>query len=158
MITIDRPVGARSAAPASRNQKAQMLATPSTKILVIDDHALTRSLLKGLLKDAGYHAIREAMDGDAGVKLAQYFGPDLICLDMAMPGRSGLEMLGPLKEVAPRASILMVTANSERDTVVNCLNAGASGYIIKPFNAATVLRVIESALRKRGTGGQEISM
>lgn len=135
-----------------------MTTIASTKVLLIDDHQLTRSLLRGLLKDAGFHAIRQAADGDSGVKQAQHFAPDLICLDMVMPGKSGLETLVPLREVAPRACVLMVTASSDRETVVNCLNAGANGYIIKPFNAATVLRVIESALQKRSTGGQTVAL
>ncbi len=135
-----------------------MISIASTKVLLIDDHQLTRSLLRGLLKDAGYHTIRQAIDGDTGIKQAQHFSPDLICLDMVMPGKSGLETLILLRDAVPRACVLMVTASNDRDTVVSCLNAGANGYIIKPFNAATVLRVIESALQKRSTGGQTVAL
>jgi two-component system chemotaxis response regulator CheY len=120
-----------------------------TKVLLIDDHQLTRSLLRGLLREADYVNIREAVDATSGLKLAEHFSPDLICLDINLPNRSGLEVLADLKTVAPRAAVLMVTASSDRDTVVACMNAGAHGYIIKPFNALTVLKVIDAAMAKQ---------
>lgn len=120
-----------------------------TKVLLIDDHQLTRSLLRGLLREADYVNIRDAVDAASGLKLAQHFSPDLICLDMNMPNRTGLEVLADLKAVVPRAVVLMVTASSDRDTVVACMNAGANGYIVKPFNALTVLKVIDGAMAKR---------
>jgi len=127
--------------------------TPAaTKVLLIDDHQLTRSLLRGLLKDAGYVHIREATEAESGLKMAHHFGPDLVCLDVQMPGRSGVDMLADLKSAVPNALVLMVTASNDRDTVVACMNAGADGYIIKPFNALTILKVIDGAIAKRGGG------
>lgn len=127
--------------------------TVDTKVLLIDDHQLTRSLLRGLLRDADYVNIRDATDATSGLKMAQHFSPDLVCLDVQMPGKSGLEMLAELKAVVPHAVILMVTAHNDRDTVVACMNAGAHGYIIKPFNALTILNVIDGAMaRLRGSG------
>lgn len=120
-----------------------------TKILLIDDHQITRSLLRSLLRDGGYALCREASDALTGVKLAKHFEPDLICLDIEMPGMSGLEALDALREAAPHAAVLMVTAHSDRDTVVACINAGAHGYIIKPFNAVTVLHAVETTLSRR---------
>ena len=67
-----------------------------------------------------------------------------------MPKLSGIDALAGLKAAAPGAAILMVTGANDRDTVVACINAGAHGYIIKPFNADTVLRSIEAALVKAG--------
>lgn len=120
-----------------------------TRVLLIDDHQLTRSLLRGLLREADYVNIRDAVDAASGLKLAEHFSPDLICLDMNMPNRTGLDVLADLKAVAPNAAVLMVTATSDRDTVVACMNAGASGYIVKPFNALTVLKVIDAAMAKQ---------
>lgn len=117
-----------------------------TRVLLIDDHQITRSLLRALLREAGYQQFREAIDGESGVKMAQHFGPDLICLDVNMPGRGGLAMLSELKEAAPTAKVVMVSASSDRDTVVTAMQSGAAGYVVKPFNAATVLKVIERAL------------
>lgn len=120
--------------------------TPDTRVLIIDDHQVTRSILRGLLRDEGFVQIREAADAISGTKVAQHFAPHLICLDVQMPGMSGVEALAGLKQVAPRAVIVMVTADSDRDTVVASVNAGAHGYIVKPFNAVTVVRAIEAAL------------
>lgn len=125
--------------------------TPSSiRVLVIDDHQLTRSLLRSILREAGYTTQREAGDAASGIKLAEHFAPHLICLDVQMPKMTGLEALSQLKAAAPRAAVLMVTGNNDRDTVVACVNAGAHGYIIKPFNGDTVLRAIETALGKVG--------
>lgn len=127
------------------------MTTPAnTKVLLIDDHQLTRSLLRGLLKDAGYVHFREATDSPSGLKMAEHFGPDLVCLDVQMPGKSGVQLLAELKAVVPHALVLMVTGNSDRDTVVAAMNAGAHGYIVKPFNALTILKVIDGALARRG--------
>ncbi len=122
----------------------------SLRVLVIDDHQLTRSLLRAVLREAGYTTQREAGDAMAGIKLAEHFAPHLICLDVLMPKMTGLEALARLKEAAPRAAVLMVTGSSDRETVLACIGAGAHGYIIKPFNADTVLRAVESALVKAG--------
>ena len=125
--------------------------TPSMiRVLVIDDHQLTRSLLRTMLREAGYTTQREAGDAISGLKLAEHFSPHLICLDVQMPKLSGIDALAGLKAAAPGAAILMVTGANDRDTVVACINAGAHGYIIKPFNADTVLRSIEAALVKAG--------
>lgn len=125
--------------------------TPSMiRVLVIDDHQLTRSLLRAMLREAGYTTQREAGDAVSGLKLAGHFSPHLICLDVQMPKLSGIEALAGLKAAAPGAAMLMVTGSNDRDTVVACINAGAHGYIIKPFNADTVLRSVESALAKAG--------
>ena len=103
-----------------------------------------------MLREAGYTTQREAGDALAGIKLAEHFSPHLICLDMLMPKMTGLEALARLKAVAPDAAVLMVTGSSDRETVLACIAAGAHGYIIKPFNADTVLRAVESALAKAG--------
>lgn len=127
--------------------------TVETRVLLIDDHQLTRSLLRGLLRDADYVNIREAVDAASGLKMAQHYAPELICLDVQMPGKSGLEMLAELRTLVPQAVILMVTAHNDRDTVVACMNGGANGYIIKPFNAMTILKVIDGAMARRPAGG-----
>lgn len=125
--------------------------TPSMiRVLVIDDHQLTRSLLRAMLREAGYTTQRESGDAVSGIKLAEHFSPHLICLDVQMPKLSGVEAIAGLKAAAPRAAIMMVTGSNDRDTIMACIAAGAHGYIIKPFNGETVLRSVESALSKVG--------
>jgi len=95
-------------------------------------------------------AIREASEAKSGLMLARHFAPDLICLDIQMPGKSGLELLAELKACAPRTPVLMITANSDAETVQACLVGHADGYIIKPFSAETLLKTVDGALTKAG--------
>lgn len=122
-----------------------------TKILLIDDNSLTRTVLRTMLRDEGYHDIREAKDADVGFKLLQHFQPDLICLDIQMPGKSGLELLAELKVFTPQTPVLMITASNDRDTIEASVKGRADGYIIKPFTAATVLKTVESVMAKAVT-------
>ncbi|WP_284617893.1 response regulator [Aquabacterium humicola] len=123
--------------------------TPNTtRVLVIDDHQLTRSLLRSLLREAGYTTQRECGEALSGIKLANHFRPHLICLDVQMPKMTGIDAIAALRAAAPDAAIVMVTGSADRDTVVSCIDAGANGYIIKPFNGETVLRAVEAALSK----------
>jgi DNA-binding NarL/FixJ family response regulator len=119
------------------------------KILLIDDHDLSRSLLRKLLKEAGFAQVREASDGAAGLVIARHFRPELICLDNQMPGKSGLEMLAEFKAAVPQSAVLMVTASNDRDTVLACINAGARGYILKPFSADILVKLIEGVLARQ---------
>jgi two-component system chemotaxis response regulator CheY len=124
---------------------------PSTlRVLVIDDHQLTRSLLRAMLREAGYTTQREAGDALSGLKVAEHFVPHLICLDVQMPKMNGVEAIASLKAAAPNAAIIMVTGSNDRNTIMASIDAGAHGYIIKPFNGETVMRAVESALAKAG--------
>jgi two-component system chemotaxis response regulator CheY len=127
-----------------------VLTPATTKVLLIDDHAVTRSLLRAMLRDVGYVQIREAADGEIGLKLAAHLNPDLICLDVEMPGRRGVDLLADLRMAAPSCKIVMVTANGDRDTVLASANSGAAGYIVKPFNAASIQSVVRRALGGAG--------
>lgn len=120
-----------------------------TKILLIDDDQLTRSTLRTLLRNEGYTAVREAAEAEAGMKMALHFEPDVICLDLHMPGKSGLELLGELKAGLPRTPVVMITSTSDRTTVGACVSCGADGFIIKPFSAGKLVRTIGSVLDRR---------
>nr|WP_316641397.1 response regulator [uncultured Roseateles sp.] len=124
-------------------------APKKTKVLLIDDNALTRSVLRAILRDEGYTEIREAKDAEVGFKLVQHFAPDLVCLDIQMPGKSGLVLLNELQIYAPGTGVLMITASDDRETIEASLRGGADGYILKPFNAATVLKTVAEVLAKR---------
>jgi two-component system chemotaxis response regulator CheY len=133
-MTVDAPADAAKAA----------------KILLIDDNALTRSVLRTILRQGGFQAIREAADAKAGLAVAQRFTPDLICLDIQMPGKTGLELLSELKACVPRAAVLMITASGDASTVKACVASHADGFIVKPFSADTLLKAVEGALNKAG--------
>ena len=128
------------------------------KVLLINDDAVARSLLRNMLRMAGYQHIRDAAEAKAGILLAKHFAPDVICLDIQMPGKSGLEVLDELKACVPTTPVLMVTASNDADTVEACLKGRADGYVIKPFSAGTLLKTIERALAKSARSQADRSM
>ena len=125
-----------------------MIDRDKVKLLLIDDHELTRSILRQIVHEAGYTQLREAADGETGLTLAKHFAPHLICLDNQMPGNSGLVVLGELKTALPSTKVVMITSSNDKATVVACLRAGASGYVLKPFKTESPLKLLDELLAK----------
>jgi len=120
-----------------------------TKILLIDDDELTRTTLREILSGAGYTVVREASDAAAGLKMALHLRPDVICLDVQMPGKSGLELLTDLKAQLPAVRVLMITSSNNKATVDACIAGGANGFIIKPFSAEKLLTTVRACVGAR---------
>ena len=116
------------------------------KILLVDDNDLIRALLRGILRNEAYHIIGEAKNGAVALELIKHDKPDLVCLDVMMPEMDGLEALQNIKAEHPEIIVIMVTGNPSKDNVQESIKGGASGFIIKPFNAAKVLDTLERAL------------
>ena len=115
------------------------------RVLVAEDEALIRMDLVEMLVELGYLVVGQAMNGEVAVELAVSLNPDVVLMDVAMPVRDGLSAAAEI--IASRiAPVVMVTAFSERDTVVNAAAAGALGFIVKPFNRADLSPAIEVAL------------
>lgn len=115
-------------------------------ILVIDDNEMTRAALRAILhSEKTYQVIGEATNGESGLELARKLRPDIICLDIIMPKSDGLDVLEQLKNSLDQSMVLMVTASNDRQTVETAVQRGASGFIIKPFNAGVVLDTMEQA-------------
>ncbi len=119
----------------------------SKKIIIVDDNEVIRMALRAILRQAGFNVVGEARDGETVIELVEKLEPDLVCLDVMMPGRSGLEVLTELRERFPALKVLMVTGISDRDTVTSVVDQGAVGMVLKPFNSA---RVVESVSRVLG--------
>lgn len=129
-------------------------APPPVTVLVAEDEALIRMDLVELLAEAGYRVIGQAGDGQQAVDLAVRLRPDVVFLDVAMPIRDGLSAA---EEISSRriAPVVMLTAFSQRGTVERAAQAGALGYLVKPFTAADLVPAIEVA-RARWTQVQEL--
>ncbi|MBL8482845.1 MAG: response regulator [Rhodocyclaceae bacterium] len=124
-------------------------------VLVVDDNDMMRALLRGILRQEAYHVVGEARDGGTALSQTERLRPDVVCLDVVMPNTDGLETLRSIKAQWPETVVLMITANSDRDTVEAAITAGASGYVVKPFNAGRVLATLQRAvahLRKPARG------
>lgn len=125
-----------------------MATNQDISILIVDDNDMTRETLRVILRHDTYNVVGEATDGSMAVDAATRLNPDIILLDVVMPKVSGLEALRSIRMVQPNVMILMVTANKDQDTVTEAVQAGISGYIIKPFNAKKVLDTVQGVAEK----------
>ena len=101
------------------------------RILLVDDHPLTRSALAGLLAQHGFDVVGEASDGEEAVEAAGRLEPDLILLDLSMPGLDGLTALPRLREAAPHCEVVVLTASGTEENLLSAIRAGAAGYLLK---------------------------
>lgn len=118
----------------------------SIKILVVDDFPTMRRIIKNLLKDLGFENVDEAEDGAMGLEKLRNSSFDLVVSDWNMPNMDGLSMLKNIRADAAlsRLPVLMVTAEAKKENIIAAAQAGASGYVVKPFTAA----VLEEKLNK----------
>jgi DNA-binding NarL/FixJ family response regulator len=101
------------------------------RILLVDDHPLTRAALSGLLSQHGFDVVGEAEDGQAAVVKATELTPDLILLDLSMPGMDGLTALPRLREAAPSCEVVVLTASGTEENLLGAIRGGAAGYLLK---------------------------
>src|SRR5436190_17098837 len=101
------------------------------RILLVDDHPLTRSALSGLLTQHGFDVVGEAEDGGEAIARADELQPDLILLDLSMPGVDGLTALPRLREAAPSCEVVVLTASGTEDNLLGAIRGGAAGYLLK---------------------------
>jgi DNA-binding NarL/FixJ family response regulator len=102
-----------------------------TRLLIVDDHPLTRDALASLLGQHGFTVVGEASDGTEAVELAGTLQPDLILLDLSMPGLDGISALPRLHEAAPGSEIVVLTASEAQENLLGAIRAGAAGYLLK---------------------------
>lgn len=103
------------------------------KILIVDDNADIRSLMRAILESKGHTVVGEAEDGPAALKLFRATSPDVVLLDIIMPGMSGMEVLETIRRIDPAARVVMVTAVEQDDINKRLVLDGADGIIYKPF-------------------------
>jgi DNA-binding NarL/FixJ family response regulator len=101
------------------------------RILLVDDHPLTRSALAGLLAQHGFDVVGEASDGEEAVECAGALRPDLVLLDLSMPGMDGLTALPRLREAAPECEVVVLTASGTEENLLGAIRGGAAGYLLK---------------------------
>ena len=119
------------------------------KILIADDSAYMRSILKDLLLRNGYDVIGEAENGREVIELYGKLKPDIIAMDIMMPEMSGTQALKELKERYPEARVVMSASMGQQNLVVEAIRAGAAEFFIKPVQAERVVEAIDKALQRR---------
>jgi len=119
-------------------------------ILIVEDFSAMRSIIKNLLRELGFNNTAEADDGETALPMLKTGDFDFLITDWSMPGMDGLTLLKTVRadkdfEDMP---VLMVTAEAKREQIIDAAEAGVSGYIVKPFTAATLKEKIEKIFRQ----------
>jgi two-component system response regulator NreC len=117
------------------------------RILLAEDHVMVRQGLRVLLERAGMVVIGEASDGQEALRLAHEHTPDVAVLDIAMPSLNGLETARRLREALPQTKIVLLTMYTEEPYVLEALQAGAVGYVLKTQAAGDIVQAIRDALQ-----------
>jgi len=116
------------------------------RVLIIDDHALFRVGLQGLLEQRGIDIVGAVASGPEGLELIEHIEPDIVLLDMRMPDMGGLEVLQQIRQIKPALSVVMLTTSNEEKDLIKSLRMGAQGYLLKdmePDELVGALRDIE---------------
>ncbi|KJS19324.1 MAG: chemotaxis protein CheY [Clostridiaceae bacterium BRH_c20a] len=116
------------------------------KVLVVDDAAFMRMMLKDILNKNGYQVIGEAENGFKAIEKYRELNPDIVTMDITMPELDGIAAVKQIRIFDPNARILMCSAMGQQGMVVDAIQAGAKDFIVKPFKADRVLEAVSRAL------------
>ncbi len=116
------------------------------KILIVDDAAFMRMMIKDILSKNGFDVVGEAADGVQAVEKFQELLPDLVTMDITMPEMDGITALKEIKKINPSAKVIMCSAMGQQAMVIDAIQAGAKDFIVKPFQADRVLEAINKTL------------
>jgi DNA-binding NarL/FixJ family response regulator len=103
----------------------------SERVLIVDDHPLTQEALASLLTQHGFEIVAQASSGEEAIRHAAKHQPDLVLLDLSMPGMSGLEALPEIRRVAPGSEVVVLTASGTEENLLRAIKGGAAGYLLK---------------------------
>lgn len=128
------------------------MADKSMKFLVVDDFSTMRRIVRNLLKELGFTNVDEAEDGVAALQKLKGGSFDFVVSDWNMPNMTGIELLRNIRADAQlkHLPVLMVTAEAKKENIIEAAQAGASGYVVKPFTAATLEEKLNKIFEKLG--------
>ncbi|MCL2767333.1 MAG: response regulator [Synergistaceae bacterium] len=118
----------------------------SKKVLVVDDAAFMRMMLKDILTKNGFEIVGEAENGAVGIVAYQKFKPDIVTMDITMPEMNGIDAVKAIKTLDAGAKIVMVSAMGQQSMVIEAIQAGASDFIVKPFQPERVIDALTKVL------------
>ncbi len=116
------------------------------RVLIVDDAAFMRMMIKDILEKNGYEIVGEASNGLKAVELYKAEKPDVVTMDITMPDMDGIEAVKAIKGFDPAAKIIMCSAMGQQTMVMDAIRSGARDFIVKPFQAERVLEAIRKAL------------
>nr|WP_299239728.1 chemotaxis response regulator CheY [uncultured Halomonas sp.] len=128
------------------------MADKNMSILVVDDFPTMRRIVRSLLKELGYTNVEEAEDGQEGLSKLRSGSFEFVVSDWNMPNLDGLEMLKQIRadDALKALPVLMVTAEAKKENIIAAAQAGANGYVVKPFTAATLEEKLNKIFEKLG--------
>ncbi len=118
----------------------------TNRILVVDDAAFMRMMIKDILTKNGYEVVGEAADGVQAVEKFKDLSPDLVTMDITMPEMDGITALKEIKKLDGSAKVIMCSAMGQQAMVIDAIQAGAKDFIVKPFQADRVIEAIKKTM------------
>ena len=125
-----------------------------SRILIVDDAAFMRMMIKDILSKNGYDIVGEAENGKVALEKYQELRPELTTMDITMPEMDGISAVKEIRKVDPKANIIMCSAMGQQAMVIDAIQAGAQDFIVKPFQPDRVLEAVRKAL-SQPSGGDE---
>ncbi|MBP1904178.1 response regulator [Paenibacillus turicensis] len=118
----------------------------ANRILIVDDAAFMRMMIRDILTKNGFEVVGEAQDGAQAVEKYKELHPDLITMDITMPEMDGIAALKEIKKIEPSAKVIMCSAMGQQAMVIDAIQAGAKDFIVKPFQSDRVVEAINKTL------------
>ncbi|MFC4404569.1 response regulator [Gracilibacillus xinjiangensis] len=118
----------------------------SKRVLIVDDAAFMRMMIKDILTKNGYEVVGEAQDGAEAVEKYKELTPDLVTMDITMPEKDGIAALKDIKALNNDANVIMCSAMGQQAMVIDAIQAGARDFIVKPFQADRVIEAISKVI------------
>ncbi|MGZ9584627.1 response regulator [Paenibacillus marinisediminis] len=118
----------------------------ANRILIVDDAAFMRMMIRDILSKNGFEVVGEAADGAQAIEKYKEHKPDLITMDITMPEMDGITALKEIRKIDPSAKVIMCSAMGQQAMVIDAIQAGAKDFIVKPFQADRVIEAIKKTL------------
>ncbi|HEY3426548.1 MAG TPA: response regulator [Negativicutes bacterium] len=119
------------------------------RVLVVDDSMMMRNTLRKILEKAGHVVVGEAVNGEQAIAHYPKWQPDIVTMDITMPGLGGVETIKRLMQSDPAANIVVVSSSGQKHVILDALQFGAKNYIVKPISETNLLPVIDLVLKNK---------
>lgn len=118
----------------------------STRVMIVDDAAFMRQMIRSIVTGMGCDVVAEACDGNDACERYRHARPDLVTMDLVMPNKGGLEAMKDIRAFDPQAKFVVISAMDQRQTMMEALKLGAAEYVVKPFERQRVQEAIARVL------------